>query len=67
VKLQNSQAQFWQAGNTEDISRPFTKSQGYLSHIPEPTDALIELVEPAADELTVEQFLRGRGGLHHLS
>jgi methylmalonyl-CoA/ethylmalonyl-CoA epimerase len=31
-----------------------------------PADALIELVEPAADDSPVGQFLKRGGGLHHL-
>ena len=31
-----------------------------------PTDAMVELVEPAADDSPVGQFLKRGGGLHHL-
>lgn len=31
-----------------------------------PTDALIELIEPAADDSPVTKFLQKGGGLHHL-
>jgi methylmalonyl-CoA/ethylmalonyl-CoA epimerase len=33
---------------------------------PTATDALVELIEPAADDSPIEQFLKKGGGLHHL-
>ncbi|HVB58491.1 MAG TPA: VOC family protein [Candidatus Acidoferrales bacterium] len=45
---------------------PLQKVRVTFLQTPNPTDALIELVEPAADDSPVEQFLRRGAGLHHL-
>jgi len=45
---------------------PLQKVRVTFLQPPSPTDALIELVEPAADDSPVDQFLKRGGGLHHL-
>ena len=45
---------------------PLQKVRVTFLQTPSPTDALIELVEPAAEDSPVGQFLRRGGGLHHL-
>jgi methylmalonyl-CoA/ethylmalonyl-CoA epimerase len=45
---------------------PLQKVRVTFLQTPSPTDALIELVEPAADDSPVRQFLKRGGGLHHL-
>lgn len=45
---------------------PLQKVRVTFLQTPRPTDALIELVEPAADDSPVGQFLKRGGGLHHL-
>lgn len=45
---------------------PLQKVRVTFLQTPSPTDALIELVEPAADDSPVGQFLKRGGGLHHL-
>jgi methylmalonyl-CoA/ethylmalonyl-CoA epimerase len=52
--------------NTKIFHDPLQKVRVTFLQTPDPTDALIELVEPAADDSPVEQFLRRGGGLHHL-
>jgi methylmalonyl-CoA/ethylmalonyl-CoA epimerase len=45
---------------------PLQKVRVTFLQTPGPTDALIELVEPAADDSPAKQFLGRGGGLHHL-
>lgn len=45
---------------------PLQKVRVTFLQTPTPTDAMVELVEPAADDSPVGQFLRRGGGLHHL-
>jgi methylmalonyl-CoA/ethylmalonyl-CoA epimerase len=45
---------------------PLQKVRVTFLRTPSPTDALVELVEPAADDSPVGQFLKRGGGLHHL-
>jgi methylmalonyl-CoA/ethylmalonyl-CoA epimerase len=45
---------------------PLQKVRVTFLQTPNPTDAMVELVEPAADDSPVGQFLKRGGGLHHL-
>jgi methylmalonyl-CoA/ethylmalonyl-CoA epimerase len=45
---------------------PLQKVRVTFLQTPSPTDAMVELVEPAADDSPVGQFLKRGGGLHHL-
>jgi methylmalonyl-CoA/ethylmalonyl-CoA epimerase len=45
---------------------PLQKVRVTFLQTPRTTDAMVELVEPAADDSPVGQFLKRGGGLHHL-
>ncbi len=45
---------------------PLQKVRVTFLQTPSPTDAMVELVEPAAEDSPVGQFLKRGGGLHHI-
>jgi methylmalonyl-CoA/ethylmalonyl-CoA epimerase len=45
---------------------PLQKVRVTFLQTPNPADAMVELVEPAAEDSPVGQFLKKGGGLHHL-
>lgn len=52
--------------NREIFHDPLQKAKVTFLRTPSPTDALIELVEPAGEGSPVLHFLQKGGGLHHL-